>query len=136
LTTLTLRARGFALGAARWAHATLKTPHVIIIGCGFGGLFAAEALRRAPVAVTVIDRTNHYLFQQLLNQVATAGLSAPAIAAPIRHVLKRQRNTTVLIGEVVGIDRARRQVTLEDGQTLGYDHLIVAAGATHSYFGH
>jgi NADH dehydrogenase len=113
-----------------------QLPHVIIIGCGFGGLFAAQALRRVPVALTVIDRTNHHLFQPLLYQVATAGLAAPAIAAPIRHVLKRQHNATVLMGEVVGIDRAQRQVTLEDGQALRYDHLIVAAGATHSYFGH
>jgi NADH dehydrogenase len=109
---------------------------VVIIGCGFGGLFAAKALARAPVQVTVIDRTNHHLFQPLLYQVATAGLSAPAIAAPIRHVLKRQRNATVLMAEAVRIDRAARAVLLEDGQRIGYDHLIVAAGATHSYFGH
>lgn len=108
---------------------------VVVIGCGFGGLFAAKALRDADVQVTIIDRTNHHLFQPLLYQVATAGLSAPAIAAPIRHVLARQHNVTVLMGEVVGIDRATRVVTLEDGQSLSYDHLIVAAGATHSYFG-
>lgn len=108
---------------------------VIIIGCGFGGLFAAKALARADVQVTIIDRTNHHLFQPLLYQVATAGLSAPAIAAPIRHVLAQQRNVTVLMGEVVAVDRAARNVELENGQSLAYDHLIVATGATHSYFG-
>lgn len=109
---------------------------VVIVGCGFGGLFAAKALRDEAVEVTIVDRTNHHLFQPLLYQVATAGLSAPAIAAPIRHVLARQRNVTVLMGEVVDIDRQARMVKLEDGQTLGYDYLIVATGATHSYFGH
>lgn len=113
-----------------------RRPHVVIVGCGFGGLFAARQLKHAPVDITVIDRTNHHLFQPLLYQVATAGLSAPAIAAPIRHVLARQRNVTVLMGEVVAIDLAVRNVALEDGQRIGYDHLIVAAGATHSYFGH
>lgn len=113
-----------------------RRPHVVIVGCGFGGLFAARQLKHAPVDITVIDRTNHHLFQPLLYQVATAGLSAPAIAAPIRHVLARQRNAIVLMGEVVKIDLAARYVGLEDGQRLDYDHLIVAAGATHSYFGH
>ncbi len=115
---------------------TGRRPQVVIVGCGFGGLFAAHELRGMPVDVTVIDRTNHHLFQPLLYQVATAGLSAPAIAAPIRHVLARQRNAMVLMGEVVTIDLAARCVGLEDGQRLDYDHLIVAAGATHSYFGH
>jgi NADH:ubiquinone reductase (H+-translocating) len=112
-----------------------QAPHIIIIGCGFGGLEAAKALSGAPVRVTVIDRCNHHLFQPLLYQVATAGLSAPSIAAPIRHIFRKQANTTVLMGEVTGIDKAARTVTLEDGSTLAYDHLIVAAGATHSYFG-
>ncbi|MCJ0762380.1 NAD(P)/FAD-dependent oxidoreductase [Variovorax terrae] len=110
-------------------------PHVVIIGCGFGGLEAARALRDAPVDVTLIDRTNHHLFQPLLYQVATAGLSAPAIAAPIRHLFRRQDNVTTLLGEVTGIDAAGRQVHLKDGSALAWDHLIVAAGATHSYFG-
>jgi len=110
-------------------------PHVLILGCGFGGLFAAQALRRAPVRVTVLDRTNHHLFQPLLYQVATAGLSAPAVAAPIRQILSGQENTTVLCGEAIRIDAARRAVVLEDGSELSYDHLIVATGATHSYFG-
>lgn len=111
-------------------------PRVVIIGCGFGGLFAAQALRRAPVDVIVIDRTNHHLFQPLLYQVATAGLAAPAIAAPIRHVLARQKNVTVLMADVLGIDPHARTVQLDDGQHVSYDHLIVASGATHSYFGH
>jgi NADH dehydrogenase len=108
---------------------------VLILGCGFGGLWAAQALRKAPVEVTVIDRTNHHLFSPLLYQVATAGLSAPAIAAPIRHILARQRNTTVLMGEAQDIDVENRQVQLEDGARLPYDYLVVATGAMHSYFG-
>jgi NADH:quinone reductase (non-electrogenic) len=110
-------------------------PHVVILGCGFGGLFAARALDGAPVRVTVVDRTNHHLFQPLLYQVATAGLSAPAIAAPIRAVLASQDNVTVLMGDVRRIDVAQRSVVLEDGEALAYDHLVVATGATHSYFG-
>lgn len=92
-------------------------------------------MRSAPVDVTLVDRTNHHLFQPLLYQVATAGLSAPAIAAPIRHLFRRQRNATVLLGEVAGIDVQARSVHLKDGLALPYDHLIVAAGAAHSYFG-
>jgi NADH dehydrogenase len=111
------------------------TDRVLILGCGFGGLWAAQALRKAPVEVTVVDRTNHHLFSPLLYQVATAGLSAPAIAAPIRHVLAGQKNTTVLMGEVRNIDVHRKQVMLEDGMPLPYDYLIVATGAMHSYFG-
>ena len=110
-------------------------PHVLILGCGFGGLFAAQALARAPVRVTVLDRTNHHLFQPLLYQVATAGLSAPAIAAPIRHVLARQSNATVLLGEARSVDVPRHVVHLADGEEIAYDHLIVATGASHSYFG-
>lgn len=110
-------------------------PRVVIIGCGFGGLEAARALRGAAVDVTLVDKTNHHLFQPLLYQVATAGLSAPAIAAPIRHLFRQQRNVTTLLGEVTRIDVARRSVHLADGGHLPYDHLIVAAGATHSYFG-
>lgn len=111
-------------------------PRVVIIGCGFGGLEAARALRKAAVDVTLVDRANHHLFQPLLYQVATAGLSAPAIAAPIRHLFRHQPNATVLLGDVTGIDVAARTVRLQDGLALPYDHLIVAAGATHSYFGH
>lgn len=119
------------------AHsASSARPRVIIIGCGFGGLAATRALNGAPVDITLIDRSNHHLFQPLLYQVATAGLSAPSIAAPIRHMLRGQRNVTVLMAEVRGIDKAERRVTLADGQVLSYDFLIVAAGATHSYFGH
>ena len=106
------------------------------MGCGFGGLWAAQALRKAPVEVTVLDRTNHHLFSPLLYQVATAGLSAPAIAAPIRHILARQRNTTVLMGEARSIDAGERGVVLEDGSRIAYDYLVVATGAAHSYFGH
>jgi NADH dehydrogenase len=113
-----------------------KNLKVVILGCGFGGLFAARALRHAPVDVTVVDRTNHHLFQPLLYQVATAGLAAPAIAEPIRRILGGQRNTSVLYGEARRIDVAARQVVLEDGETIAYDHLILATGATDSYFGH
>jgi len=112
------------------------TPRVVIVGCGFGGLFAARALRRAPVEVTVVDRTNHHLFQPLLYQVATAGLAAPAIAEPIRRTLAKQRNATVLYGEAQRVDAGARQVILEDGEALAYDRLILATGATDSYFGH
>jgi NADH:ubiquinone reductase (H+-translocating) len=114
-------------------------PRVIVIGCGFGGLEAVRILARAAVNVILIDRTNHHLFQPLLYQVATAGLSAPAISAPIRHILRREMkrgNLTVLQAEVAAIDAADRAVVLDDGERLDYDHLVVAAGATHSYFGH
>jgi len=112
---------------------------VVVIGCGFGGLEAVRALSKADVEITLVDRTNHHLFQPLLYQVATAGLSAPAVSAPIRHTLRREMkrgNLTVLQAEVTGIDAAARQLTLDGNETLAYDHLIVAAGATHSYFGH
>jgi NADH dehydrogenase len=110
-------------------------PRVVIIGAGFGGLAAAQALKRAPVQVIVLDRTNHHTFQPLLYQVATAGLSSTDIAAPIREILARQRNATVLLQEAVAVDAPRRVVRLRDGE-LPYDFLILAAGATHSYFGH
>lgn len=113
----------------------MKLPHVVIIGCGFGGLEAAKALRFAAVRVTLVDRANHHLFQPLLYQVATAGLSAPSIAAPIRHLFRQQANLTTLMGEVAGFAPGDRRVLLADGTALDYDHLIVAAGATHSYFG-
>jgi NADH dehydrogenase len=111
-------------------------PRVVILGCGFGGLFAARALRGAPVEVTVLDRTNHHLFQPLLYQVATAGLAAPAVAEPIRRILARQKNATVLYGEAQRVDLAAKKVVLEDGEELAYDRLILATGATDSYFGH
>lgn len=110
-------------------------PRVLILGGGFGGLWAARALARAPVRVTLVDRSNHHLFQPLLYQVATAGLSAPDIAAPLRHLLRGQANADVRLDEVRTIDVAARRVILECG-TLDYDFLIVATGATHTYFGH
>jgi NADH:ubiquinone reductase (H+-translocating) len=110
--------------------------HVVIIGGGFGGLYAARALRREPVQVTVIDRRNHHVFQPLLYQVATAGLSPGDIASPIRWILRHQRNADVLLGDVDRIDTAQRRVHLRDGTEIGFDYLIVAAGATHAYFGH
>jgi len=110
-------------------------PHVVILGCGFGGLFAARALAGAPVRVTVVDRTNHHLFQPLLYQVATAGLTAPAVAAPIRHILAGQKNTTVIYGEAERIDLSRRTVVLDGGDEIAYDRLIVATGAANNYFG-
>ena len=111
-------------------------PQVVIVGCGFGGLEAARKLQNADVDVTVIDKTNHHLFQPLLYQVATAGLAAPSIAAPVRALFRKQLNITTLLGEVGGIDPATRSVHLANGDRVPYDHLIVAAGATHSYFGH
>ncbi len=108
---------------------------VVVIGGGFGGLWAVRALRKAPVDVTLIDRSNHHLFQPLLYQVATAGLAAPSIAAPLRHILRDQKNATVLMGEVTTIDIAARCVLLGE-QRISYDYLLVASGATHAYFGH
>jgi NADH dehydrogenase len=112
---------------------------VLIIGAGFGGLFAARALRRAAVDVTVVDRTNHHLFQPLLYQVATGVLSEGDIASPTRDVMRRQKNARVLLGEVVDIDLKAREVALDtfgERSRLPYDSLIVAAGASQSYFGH
>lgn len=117
----------------------MNKPRVLVIGCGFGGLEAVRALSRHDVEITLLDRTNHHLFQPLLYQVATAGLSAPAVSAPIRHTLRREMqrgNLTVLQAEVEHIDAATRIATLDAGDTVAFDHLIVAAGATHSYFGH
>src|SRR5579884_3875697 len=103
-------------------------PQVVIVGGGFGGLQAARALRNAPVQVTVVDRTNHHLFQPLLYQVATAGLSPADIAAPIRHILRGQRNAEVLMAEVIGVDTQQRRVLLHDNW-LPYDYLVLATGA-------
>ncbi len=111
-------------------------PHVVILGAGFGGLYAAKALRRAPVRVTLIDRRNHHCFQPLLYQVATAGLSAIDIGEPIRRILRRQRNVTVLMAEVERLQVDRRRVVLVGEEPVSYDYLIVATGASHSYFGH
>lgn len=114
---------------------TTARPHIVIIGCGFGGLEATRALHGAEVDITVIEKTNHHLFQPLLYQVATAGLAAPSIAAPVRVLFRRYRNVTTLLGEVSGVAPSARKVELKDGTQINYDHLIVAAGATHSYFG-
>ncbi|KAB7765056.1 NAD(P)/FAD-dependent oxidoreductase [Xanthomonas sp. LMG 12462] len=111
-------------------------PHLIVVGGGFAGLWATRALARTPLRITLIDRRNHHLFQPLLYQVATAGLSAPDIAAPLRQILRHQDNVEVRLGEVVDIDKQARQVRLADGQALDYDYLLVATGATHAYFGH
>jgi NADH dehydrogenase len=114
---------------------TDKRPDVVILGAGFGGLEAAKALRRALANVTVIDQQNHHCFQPLLYQVATAALSPADVAWPIRHILRVQQNATVLMAEVIGVDTAQRQVQTRSG-AIAYDQLIVATGATHSYFGH
>jgi len=110
-------------------------PVVVIVGGGFGGISAARALKDTPVRVILLDRTNHHLFQPLLYQVATAGLSPADIAKPIRSVLRDQENTTVIMSEVLAIQPERREVVTQDG-AICYDHLIVATGARHSYFGH
>ncbi|MGH8029823.1 MAG: FAD-dependent oxidoreductase, partial [Arenimonas sp.] len=107
-------------------------PHMVVIGGGFAGLWAVRALARAPVRITLVDRRNHHLFQPLLYQVATAGLSAPDIAAPLRHILRGQRNVEVRLGEVVGIDATARRVVLAGGAMLDSDTLLVASGATHA----
>ena len=108
---------------------------VVVIGGGFAGLWATRALAKAPVQITLVDRGNHHLFQPLLYQVATAGLSAPDIAAPLRHILRRQENVEVRMAEVRGIDPDTHNVALDDGTTLPFDYLLLAAGATHAYFG-
>lgn len=112
-----------------------ERPEVIIIGGGFGGLYAARALRHASVRVTLLDRRNHHLFQPLLYQVAMAALSPGDIASPIRWILRRQKNVEVLLAEVTRIDTAEKRLVLADGE-MSYDYLIVASGATHAYFGH
>ena len=109
--------------------------HVVIVGGGFAGLYAAQSLRRAPVRATLIDRRNFHLFQPLLYQVATGGLSPADIASPLRAVLRRQRNVCVLQGEVVGFDTAGHRVLLEDA-SIEFDTLILATGASHHFFGH
>ena len=118
-----------AIAQDRW-------PHLLVIGGGFAGLWCTRALAGAALRITLVDRTNHHLFQPLLYQVATAGLSAGDIAAPLRHILRGQRNVGVRLGEVVAIDPAARRVVLADGEGLGYDFLLLASGVGHAYFGH
>ena len=111
-------------------------PRVVIVGGGFAGLWATRALASAPVRITLVDRGNHHLFQPLLYQVATAGLSAPDIAAPLRHILRTQRNVEVRMATVDRIDVTGKRVELADGHAIDFDTLLLASGATHAYFGH
>ncbi len=113
---------------------SLNIPHVIIVGGGFAGLHAAKALKNSPVRITLVDRRNHHLFQPLLYQVASAGLSPAQIAAPIRHILNKQKNVEVLLDNVHAVDLSRQTIQL-DRSTLSYDYLLLCAGARHSYFG-
>ena len=116
---------------------TTNAPRIIIVGGGFGGLAAARALKKASAHVLLIDKTNHHVFQPLLYQVATSVLSPEHIAAPIRHVLRRQANTTVLQGTVTGVDVAKKLCFVDGASApLPYDYLVLATGARHSYFGH
>jgi NADH dehydrogenase len=124
------------MNVAHSSNAASTPPHrVVVVGGGFGGLNAVQALRKVPVEVTLVDRRNFHLFQPLLYQVATGGLSPANIAAPLRGILARQKNCRVLLGHVTGFDLAQREVVLDDGR-LPYDTLVIAAGASHSYFGH
>lgn len=116
-----------------WRRSDL--PHVVVVGAGFGGVAAARALRNAPCRVTVIDRHNYHLFQPLLYQVATAGLSPADVASPIRELFRDQPNARVLMGRVNGVDRDAAAVSLEDGRDFAFDYLVLATGARHSYFG-
>ena len=130
----------FRYPAAGRMGEVMPQPRIVIVGGGFGGLAAAKALRNAPAEVIVIDRTNHHLFQPLLYQVATSVLTPGQIASPIRGILGKQRNTTVILGEVTGVDKDQKYVLVRDadreGVRLPYDYLILATGVTHSYFGH
>lgn len=114
----------------------MAVPCIVIIGAGFGGLSAARALRKIAVTVKLIDRSNHHLFQPLLYQVATASLSPAHIATPIRSVLAQQKNIDILLAEVTGVDKTKRQISCKDHRPVSYDTLVVATGAQHSYFGH
>ena len=116
------------------SNLTKASPHVVIVGGGFGGLELAKRLKRAPVRVTLVDRNNYHLFQPLLYQVATGGLSPANIAMPLRSILRRHTNCNVVLAEVTDVDVARKHLVHADGE-LGYDYLVVAAGGTHSYFG-
>jgi len=113
----------------------MSQPKVVIIGGGFGGLNVAKSLKKAKMDVLVIDKTNHHLFQPLLYEVATAALSPGEIGTPIREILRHQKNTTVVMGDVVNIDKQAKKVTLGNGQKVPYDYLVIAIGARHSYFG-
>src|SRR3954465_2941108 len=112
-----------------------KTPHIVVLGAGFGGLTFFQSFRHPTARITLVDRTNHHLFQPLLYQVAAAGLSAPEIAQPIRSILADHPNTTVLLDEVSNINLSERKVSLQYN-TLSYDYLVLALGSTTSYFGH
>src|SRR6267154_1687585 len=118
----------------------MSQPRIIIVGAGFGGLAAAKALKNTPAEILLIDRTNHHLFQPLLYQVATSVLTPGQIATPIRSVLRNQKNTTVIMGEVTGVDKNQKCVIVSDADRqnvpIAYDYLILATGASHSYFGH
>lgn len=118
----------------------MALPQIVIVGGGFGGLAAAKALKNTQAEITLIDRTNHHLFQPLLYQVATAALTPSQIATPTRSILRKQRNTTVILGEATGVDKDQKCVLVSDADRenvpLAYDYLILATGATHSYFGH
>ena len=116
-------------------HVPLARPRIVIVGAGFGGLSAAKELARAPFDVIIVDQHNYHLFQPLLYQVATAGLSPADIASPIRAILRRQDSVQVILAQVFGIDAARQEVVLEGRRRIGFDHLIVATGAQHAYFG-
>jgi len=118
-----------------WDPSSRVEPRVVIVGVGFGGLAAARALRRAAVRLTLVDRRNHHLFQPLLYQVAAATLTGADLAAPIRHLFKGQANARVVLAEVARVDLERRQLLCADGERLPYDFLILATGASHSYFG-
>ncbi|PBC04689.1 NAD(P)/FAD-dependent oxidoreductase [Mesorhizobium sp. WSM3860] len=110
--------------------------HVVVVGAGFGGLELTRALADAPVRITMIDKRNHHLFQPLLYQVATTALATSEIAWPIRHLLRKRKDVTTLLGTVIGVDRAGKRVLLDDGSAVGYDTLVLATGARHAYFGH
>jgi NADH dehydrogenase len=114
----------------------IERPKVVIVGAGFGGLSAAQALRRVNADITVVDRQNHHCFQPLLYQVATAALSPADVAWPIRHILRSQQNVTVLMAEVTGVDAAKRALHTAAAGDIAYDYLVIATGAMHSYFGH
>jgi NADH:quinone reductase (non-electrogenic) len=118
----------------------MAQPSIVIVGAGFGGLAAAKALKNTPAEITLIDRTNHHLFQPLLYQVATAALTPSQIATPSRSILRKQKNTTVILGEATGVDKDQKCVLVSDADRqnvpVAYDYLILATGATHSYFGH
>src|ERR1700723_2989534 len=118
----------------------MPQPQIVVVGGGFGGLAAAKALKNTPAEITLIDRTNHHLFQPLLYQVATAALTPSQIATPSRSILRKQKNTTVILGEVTGVDKDQKCVLGSDADRrnvpVAYDYLILATGATPGYFGH